>query len=307
MTIRIGNASSPRWYDLALDRLDAYIEHLAKSGATSTELVLHRGPADEHIRRVHVLEEDWEAVFNRYRAHGFVCHAHAPLHARFKLNRWETDPEGMRADFLPVLNAITSFSERQGAAAVLVVHAASGVPGEQEISAGFLQWAGSVLQTAGGATLAVELRMPRPAEPAGFDRSRASLAGFVRWLGHERVGICWDIAHDWESSAADPDWIDTPDADFLKLVTHVHLHDAGGDERMVHYPLQSGRVPWRQMLASLIESGFGGAITLEIRYRFALAMGEPWLVLAGSYDILASFLRENSAIEPGSAGHKLAT
>ena len=305
MTIRIGNASAPRWYDLSSDRLEEYIERLVEWGATSTELVLHAGESDEPIRRVHVLEQDWFDVFESYRSHGLICHAHAPLHPRFKLDRWATDPDVLKADLRSVLSAAALFTERQGEPCVLVLHGASG-PDAENATAGFLSWAES---ECGDARLSLELRNPKPGVPPAFDRSRAALAAFVEWTGNERLGICWDVAHDWESAGPIPGWTPSPEESFTRLVNHVHLHDIAGAEQISHIPLQSGRVPWRSMLQPLIESGYQGAITMEIRYRCALALGEPWSVLGGSYSLLSSYLRQftgdavQSAAEAQSSRH----
>ena len=46
------------------------------------------------------------------------------------------------------------------------------------------------------------------------------------------------------------------------------------------------------MLRPLMNAGYDSAITLEIRYRLATALGEPWHVLGGSYAMLGAFLKE---------------
>jgi hypothetical protein len=38
------------------------------------------------------------------------------------------------------------------------------------------------------------------------------------------------------------------------------------------------------MVEQLKDSGWSGAITLEIRYRYAIEQGEPWRVLAESFE-----------------------
>jgi sugar phosphate isomerase/epimerase len=299
--IRIGNAASPRWYDLSDTRLEEYIDRLVEWGATSAELVLHRGEADEQTARVHVLEEDWFRVFERYRAHGIVCHAHAPLHPRFKLDREQTDPDGLRADLLPVIEAVAEFSRRQGETCVLVLHGASGEPSiARESTKSFLTWCAEVFErTSAGGRLAIELRRPRTLDDQGFDRSRTALASFVHELGIGRVGICWDLGHDWEGRMFNPAWTPRPDDVFLDHVSHIHLHDAGGVDDAVHFPLQSGRIPWKEQLDPILDRGYQGAITLEVRYRFARSMGEPWNVLGGSYALLRSYLETRKFGQPG--------
>lgn len=292
MDIRIGNAGAPRWYDLSDRRLDEYVDRLLAWGAGSAELVLHHGPADERTARVHVLEEEWQRVFERYRARGIVCHVHAPLHPRFKLDRWGNEKSELQAEMRPILRAVSEWSERQGAEAVLVIHGASGEPGAaRDATAAFLDWASGELRSAGsGGRLALELRRPLTTNNDAFDRGRDAIVAFIERLGNERVGICWDVGHDWEGRSADSGWTEAPSPRFRRLVNHVHLHDAGGDLDDVHFPLQSERIPWREMMEPLLDDGYRGAITLEVRYRFALSMGDPWRVLGDSYTILRSYL-----------------
>lgn len=298
--VRLGSAASPRWFDLSRERLDDFIDALVEWGATATELVLHAGEADEQTARVHILESDWDEVSRRFQRRGVVCHAHAPLSARFKLDRWTDDRTGLQAAFRPVLEAVNRFSARQPEPSVLVLHAPSGPPESAARAAReFALWAAERLE-ATGASLAFELRRPVGRGDRRFDRGREQLAAFVAAIGHERIGICWDVAHDWQSSATDPDWTAEPEAAFLRRVCHVHVHGAGVFEGAgdVHFPLQSGTVPWRRMLSPLIAAGYHGAVTIEARYRYARAVGEPWPVLRESFRLLQDWLTERGADQP---------
>ena len=44
----------------------------------------------------------------------------------------------------------------------------------------------------------MELRGPANGDNRVFDRSLATLADFIDSLADDRIGICWDVAHDWE-------------------------------------------------------------------------------------------------------------
>lgn len=288
MSVRIGNAGAPRWYDLSPTRLDAYLGRLVEWGATSGEVVLHHGPADERIARVHVLNDDWLPVFEQYRRHGLICHVHAPLHPRFKLDRWASERAALQAEWAPVLDALAEFGERQSEPPVLVVHGASR---HRAASGDFLAWVLREMERRGSAgRIAVELRRPLTAHDTGFDRSREAISTFVAELGLRQVGVCWDIGHDWEGSVQHGASFEPPNSRFLEQVSHVHLHDAGGELNDVHYPLQSERIDWRPQVARLLAEGYRGAISLEVRYRFAQSMGEPWDVLGGSYALARGFL-----------------
>jgi sugar phosphate isomerase/epimerase len=285
--IRIGSASAPRWYEGSRERLDEFVDCLAEWGAGSTELVLHHGDADLHTARVHVLEDDWLPVLDRYLSRGIQCHIHAPLHPRFKIERWRTDRSRLRGEFLPIFQVASALAERQPDGVVLVIHAANG-PDGRETTAAWLEWA--LQELSEGVNIAIELRTHKPESPDEVDRGRESLAGFVRDFGADQVGICWDIANDWQSRTYQPGWREAPERDFLDLVNHVHLHDIGGPDALSHFPLQAGQAPWREMLPPLVAGGYRGAITLEIRYRCALALGEPWAVLGESYRLVGEFL-----------------
>lgn len=286
MAIRIGSAASPRWYDLSLDRLDAFVDALVGWGASSTELVLHPGPGDEAVARVHVLERDWSAVIDRFQRRGVACHAHAPLGSQFKLSRWTEDREGLVASFAPVLRTLELIAAGQDDSPVLVLHA-----GRPEATAEFIEWAAECTAPA-GARFALESRRPHQGADQLFDQERSSLAAFVRQLADERAGICWDVAHDWEGGRDRVGWLSEPDDDFLRHVLHVHLHGTGVFDGHVdvHFPLQSGDVPWRAMLSSLLRRGYDGAMTVEARYRYARTLGEPWTVLAESLALLGSWV-----------------
>lgn len=287
VAIRFGCAASPRWYDLSLTRLGEFIEALVLWGATSTELVLYPGEGDEATARVHVLERDWDAVVVRFQRRGIVCHAHAPLGPRFKVDRWAREQADFKAALGPVFRMLDRIARGQSVPPVLVFHAAG-----REATSEFVEWA--LEETVGSrARLAIELRRPLGTVPE-FDSERESLANFVRSLGDERVGVCWDVAHDWEGGRYRPSWSPVPDDAFLRHVAHVHAHGEGRFEGHddVHFPLQCGEVPWRAMLSPLVRRGYDGAMTVEARYRYARSVGDPWTMLGNGFAVLSAWLTE---------------
>ena len=196
MTIRVGNAAAPRWFDLSLIRLSEYIEFIRSCGATSTELVLHAGPSDERIARVHILEDAWLPVFEQFRNRGIVCHVHAPLDPRFSLARWRIDKEELKRDFAPVMRAVSTFAERQAESTIIVVHAASGIDSETTTRRA-LEWITEAFErSSSGVLVSLELRRPADATDSRFDRNPNALAGFVRSLNRTNLGICWDLVND---------------------------------------------------------------------------------------------------------------
>lgn len=286
MAITIGSAAAPRWWNLDHAALDAFLASLRVWGATSAELVLHHGPADEQTARVHILEADWAEVIHRVHAAGLICHVHAPLSSRFSLRRWRRAHGELQQAYLPILATADRIAQLQGQPCVLVVHGAS-EPGTSAAANAtatveFLQWAASLCDWQfPGVYLALELRRRNVDSPAP-DASRSDLVALIDRAGSARAGICWDLGHDWENRLTEPDWAPVPDPAFLRRVIHVHAHDAGPDDA-VHYPLVAGRVPIEEQSAALLASGYAGSITLEIRYRYAAALGEPLAMLRASY------------------------
>lgn len=285
MAIFLGSAAAPRWYDLSMARLDVYVEALLRWGATGMELVLHHGPADDRVARVHVLDADWAHVVARYHVAGLHLSTHNSLDARFAVDRWRDDPDGLMLDAGRLLDCAAAIAERQGAPVAFVVHGARPGVGDDGVEVTLQYLARAAQHVAGtGVRIALELRRQLDPQRTGADGSRAALMKTVRRLGSPQVGICWDLGHDWENGRDDPAWQPIPEADFLALVNHVHVHDAGPDGP-VHFPLTQGRVPFTRQLPALLEHGYAGAVTMEIRWRYAASLGAPWDLMAASYDI----------------------
>lgn len=299
MTIRVGSAASPRWWGVALTGLDDFIARLHSWGATHAELVLHHGPADDAIARVHILEPEWSEVSNRVIAAGMTCSVHGPLHPRFSLRRWRPSRAEIEAGFLPVLAHAQSIAQAQGEACVVVIHAANergqGPAINRNSTLDFLAWASELIATRfPDVGIAVELRHSEDASGDRVDTSRSGILDLVAGAESRSIGICWDFGHDWENSPTEPDWTVEPSAAFLDRVIHVHAHDAGPNT-LVHYPIASGKVPILRMLAALRRAAWSGAVTLEIRYRYASELGDPHDQMRRSYFAIRSMIGEDSS------------
>jgi sugar phosphate isomerase/epimerase len=292
--ITLGSAASPRWFGMSAAGLDEFVPLLASWGATSTELVLHHGPHDERIARVHILESDWRAVGDRFLAEGITCHVHAPLDPRFSLRRWRSDRRSIERGYSPVLQEAARLAERQAAPCVVVVHGAAD-PGvtdadNRKATAEFLTWAADRCDRDWpGVRLAVELRRSLGGGQPQWDADRTSIVDLVGACDSERVGICWDCGHDWENRDVERDWSPVPPERFLRHIMHVHVHDAGPDGA-VHYPLTTGRVPIPSQVDALRRHEYRGAVTMEIRYRHAAACGDPLDMLRRSYERLTRLI-----------------
>lgn len=293
MAALLGSSGAPRWYQGGPERLDAYIAALREWGATSMELPLHHGPADERTARVHVLEPDWDRMLARYRAAGLALQFHVSLDPRFATSRWLTDAEGLRREYRPLMRVAGEVAAEQGGA-VLVVHGASdprrGPEENREATIALLRWLAEESER-GTATvrIALELRADRDYRPSAAAVSRQDVLEVVRAVDSPRVGVCWDLAHDRENAAREPGWEPVPSPEFLARVIHVHLHDiddAGED----HNPPVFARVPFPEQLDALARTGSLPPVTMEVRWRCAARLGDPWDLLGRSYRIVGDVL-----------------
>lgn len=284
----LGNSGSPRWYMGEPERLEAYLANLQAWGATSTELVLHHGPADIRTARVHVLEPDWEPMIRRYREIGIDCQFHVSLDARFATARWLDDPEALRREYAPILRVVGDTAAQQGRA-VLVLHGADdpalAPEANRQATMGLLRWLAERVETLPGEVrIGLELGAVKAHRPTAAARSRDDALEIVEVVDSPRVGICWDLAHDRANAAGEPGWTVVPTSDFLARVVHVHLHDLD-EEGVAHCPLVFERVPFREQLGALGRNGGLPPVTMEIRWRCAARLGEPWDLLGRCYEI----------------------
>jgi sugar phosphate isomerase/epimerase len=176
---------------------------------------------------------------------------------------------------------------------VLILHAASVADRdstEREQATGeFISWLLDQLVTRrSSARIAVELRLRRDDQDTRFDRQLPSLSRFVTGFGTELVGICWDIANFLGAGGQ----IAAIEPDTLEQIGHVHLHDSHREGRGFHAPLRADGLPWPTAIGRLLAVNWSGAVTLEIRYRYATEQGEPWLVLGESLERVHQVLKE---------------
>jgi sugar phosphate isomerase/epimerase len=271
--IRFGPAAAPRWFDQDLTLLPRYLDLISDAGASAIEFIVLPGEGSLELGRIHLFERDVPSAVELAQARGLTVNLHAPLPAAFRLSEWAKNQDEYKARFASIVHMMYRIAQGQPAPPLLVMHAAAGEP---ELTADFLITAVEELHaTAPSAGLSLELRAQSEPNDGRFDRDLRSLAEFVAGLGTAHVGICWDVAHDWENTGH----ISRLMPDLLSLINHVHIHDSrpGGE---VHAPLGHGNVPWRQAIQQLIDAKWQGAITLEIRYRYATERGDPWMVLA---------------------------
>lgn len=285
MPSTLGNSGAPRWYDCDRERFRQYLDLLSECGATGAEIVLHDGEADEFTSRVHVVREDWETVVRGYRDQGLRLSVHGPLTPEFSPQRWRNEPGRTLRRYQPILDQVRELSREQGATN-LILHATTDadrtLEQNERDSARFLDAILNELERGvSNVTVAVELRAFRHERPSAAATTRASALHVVEQTDGDQIGICWDLAHDLESRIAlGAEWSE-PESRFLQRVRHLHLHDLGPDDEP-HFPPVTGRVPLESGLARLHDV----PAIMEVRWRMAERVGEPWDVLKQSYRVV---------------------
>jgi sugar phosphate isomerase/epimerase len=278
----LGNSGAPRWYDCDLDRFEDYLDHLQSCESNSAEIVLHDGDADEFTSRVHVVRRDWDRVTRRYRDRGFTLSVHGPLTPEFSPRRWVDEPALTINRYEPILQHVAEIADEQGGA-TLVLHALADSDRDQfENERGTAEFLETIAEHAwrhsSDITLAIELRAYRDSRRSAAATTRESVLRVVQQTSHPDIGICWDVAHDFESHIAlNRNWSE-PTTEFLQHVRHVHLHDLG-PQLEPHYPPIVGRVPFHSVLNRINDV----PIVMEVRWRMAERLGEPWNILRKSY------------------------
>lgn len=273
--IRFGPAGAPRWFNQNLALLEHYLDLIAEEGGSAIEFVVLPDPGTEELGRVHLLGPIAPTAIDRAQARGLMVNLHAPLTPAFRVAEWARDRDSYRNRFLPIIDLLRVTEVGQAEPPVFVIHAAAGRPDQ---TSNYLEWLAETLSGAHlAARIAVELRGPGSGDFHEFDRSLATLSAFVDGIGDDRIGICWDVAHDWEHGGD----IAELGPDLARHINHVHVHD-NRPTGEVHAPLGSGSVPWRDALRQLNDAGWSGSVTLEIRYRYACELGDPWDILRAS-------------------------
>lgn len=193
---------------------------------------------------------------------GYRCHFHAPYQPPLNLAGFAmTQRDAIQKMFAPALELAERLAEKQHFDSALVIHGAHAETTRAELrrnTEAFLEW------------VLAEMPRVRPmlenlTHKPPFTRtgeSRDEVLDIVRALNQPRLGICWDLGHDYLLG-----YTELPNDDFLRAVRHVHIHDVDA-AREDHFPLVYGNVPWQADLRALVRVGFGGAVVMEINgYR----------------------------------------
>jgi sugar phosphate isomerase/epimerase len=249
--MEFGFGLHPKW--LTNSTREEFLAPFKTAGMSVLEFTLHPN-TDEWAEMQALAEECVNA--------GYRCHFHAPYQAAFNLAGFATNKhDAIQKMFAPALELAERLAEQQRFNSALVIHGAHAETTRAELrrdTETFLEW---VLAAMPHVRPMLEILNHKPP----FTRtgeSRAEVLDIVRALNQPRVGICWDLGHDYLL-----EYTALPNDGFLRAVRHVHIHDIN-TAREDHLPLIYGNVPWQADLRALIHVGFDGAVVMEINgYR----------------------------------------
>ena len=268
--MKFGFALHPKW--LGNGTREEFLTPLKEQGMTALEFTLH--PGTEEWESMSALAEECAFV-------GYPCHFHAPYHQPpFTLAGFASDKrDEIQKMYAPALELVERLAGENFSEPSLIIHGATAKAPREELrrdTEAFLTW---VLGATSRAQLMLENLPPKP----GFTRtgeSREEVLEIVHQFNEPRLKMCWDLGHDYLLG-----YTELPNADFLRAVRHVHIHDIN-DKREDHFPLVYGNVPWQDDLRALASVGFNGTVIMEINGYRAQAVERLQERMAESFKLM---------------------
>lgn len=249
--IRISFSMHPRWVDHG--GLKAFIDPLRRAGLSALEFEL-----DDRLDCWSDSPPLMEAAVEQ----GLELSFHAPYRASHSLVGFAGDRRpALEQEYRPLLEIAESWARRTGEPRTLVVHAAVSQPPADPASLvadtiAYLHW---VAETFPNLHLALENNHPPIRKEIKVGIQRADILHIANCLPPARLGICWDMGHDYLRHQQDE-----PSPEWLSRVMHVHLHDVDHADQD-HYPLVLGNVPHLSWLQGLKQAGMKGIVVLELK------------------------------------------
>jgi sugar phosphate isomerase/epimerase len=240
----------PRWSEF--EGLEPFLAPLRQAGLDTLEFEL-----DSQLSNW----SGFEPLMRSVDALGLGLCFHAPYRGA---NRIEGFAGPRREELIglvgPMLSIAQGWAERKSRTMNVVIHGGVSKTATRamlrEDTLQFLDWA---LGSYSGIRIALENNHPAVNGEVKVGDTRLGVLDIVRELDHPRLGVCWDMGHDFlagPQGEVEEEW--------LSRLVHIHVHDvdsAGVD----HYPLVFDRVPYRIWLAMARRANFSGVVTLEIK------------------------------------------
>lgn len=248
--IKIGFSMHPRW--VGQEGLEAFLAPLRDAGLSTLEFEL-----DSNLEMWDETKKLIEKCFDL----GMDLCFHAPyrLPHRFIGFSGNKKTEIVR-DYQPLLDIARDWAKRSGGQKTVVFHGARGEKEEHSQlytdTRAFCQW---LLESYPDLRFALENNNPTETDVIKIGVTREEVLELVSDFNSPRLGICWDMGHDYLAHRDDklaPEW--------LERIIHVHVHDVDAQEND-HFPLVYGKVPHAKWLGALHQVGMKGIVTLELK------------------------------------------
>lgn len=273
--IRIGFSMHPRWVNHG--GLKAFIDPLRRAGLSALEFEL-----DDRLD----CWRDSPPLMETAVSLGLELSFHAPYRAPHSLVGFAgICRPTLEQEYRPLLEIAESWARRTGRPSTLVVHAAvSQQPADRTSlvtdTIAYLQW---VEEAFPNLHLALENNHPQVRDEIKVGILRADILQIANCLPPARLGICWDMGHDYLSHQQEQ-----PSPEWLSRVMHVHVHDVDQEDQD-HYPLVFGNVPHQVWLQGLKQAGMKGIVILELQGGRLKdwSMEQVNAALAGSIETIA--------------------
>jgi sugar phosphate isomerase/epimerase len=249
--IRIGFSMHPRWVDGV--GLKTFIEPLRQVGLSALEFEL-----DDHL-------DGWTAsliLMKEAVSMGLDLSFHAPYRAPHSLVGFAGGNRPvLEREFRPLLEVGENWAVRMGKKCVLVMHAAaSRIPADPASlvvdTIAYLKW---VAEAFPHLHLALENNHSPEEDQVKVGVQRTDILRMVDCLPPDRLGICWDMGHDFLSQQPQQ-----PPPEWFSRVIHVHIHEVDSAGRD-HFPLVMGNDFYTPWLHGLVRVGMNGIVVLELK------------------------------------------
>jgi sugar phosphate isomerase/epimerase len=275
--MELGFGLHPKW--LTNRSLEEFLAPFKAAGMSVLEFTLH--PNTDEWQAMQALAEECVRA-------GYRCHFHAPYQSLFAIAGFSTTRRAaIQQMFAPALELVERLAEDQHFDPALIIHGATADAPRAELrrdTEAFLRW---VLAETRHARLMLEILPPKP-PLTRTGESRDEVLDIVRAMNQRRLGMCWDLGHDYLLG-----YTELPSNEFLSAVRHVHIHDTNA-AREDHFPLIYGNVPWQADLRALARVGFDGAVIMEINGYRAQAVERLHERMAESFAAMSEVVKSKT-------------
>jgi sugar phosphate isomerase/epimerase len=248
--IKIGFSMHPRW--VGQEGLEAFLAPLRDAGLSTLEFELDS--------RLEMWDETKKLIEQSFGLGMDLCF-HAPYRLPHRIAGFSGKKRAkIIRDYQPLLDIAQSWAKRSGDQKTVVFHGARGEKeGHSQLYAdtrAFCQW---LLDSYPDLRFALENNNPTEADVIKIGVTREEVLELVSDFDSPRLGICWDMGHDYLTHRKD-----APTTEWLERIIHVHVHDVDAHEND-HFPLVYGKVPHADWLGALHQVGMKGIVTLELK------------------------------------------